>query len=82
MVKEVQFILSLAFSVLLFLVGSACVFKTNAIREYTIKKANHRFNLFFGFMKSDQYIWNLRICGLLIMAMSCIMAFVLLPKSL
>jgi len=80
--EEVRFLSFLAFDFFLLLVGLACIFMTNALREYAIKKADHKLSLFFGFMKSDQFIWNLRSCGLLAIAMSCIIAYALLGRSL
>jgi hypothetical protein len=73
--RGIQVVLILAMSSSLFIIGVACLFKTKAVREYAIKQANHRLNPFSQWMQSGQYLWNLRICGLLALAMSGIIAF-------
>ena len=77
---EVQVVFAFAACAFLIVVGVACLFRTSAVRDYAVKTANPRFNPFYAFMKSNQYVWHLRICGFVALAMAAIITFSLFSR--
>ena len=53
----------------LLIIAALCLFWPDAVREYSLRSSDNplarRFNPFLGWMNKSQYIWSLRLTGLL-----------------
>jgi hypothetical protein len=75
-----QFAASLVIAVFLLVVGFSGLFWPDRLRAYALKNSASRvaqFNPFLNWMKTSQYIWSLRIVGVLSISMSVLILLVL-----
>ena len=76
-----EFVVSLVIGVCLMAVGLACLFKPHTLQTYVLKNSTNRLtriNPFLNWMRTAQYVWSLRIIGLIAIAGSVLIIMAIL----
>jgi sterol desaturase/sphingolipid hydroxylase (fatty acid hydroxylase superfamily) len=86
MIGSREFVGSLLIVLLLLVIGLGSLLWPNGIRAYTLRNLEKhaiaaRVNPFRTWMESEQYIWSLRIVGLLSAGMAILIVIVLIRHS-
>lgn len=83
MVSRQAFVVTSICAVFLLFVGLSALFWPDRIQAYALKHSTgpvQRFNPFLPWMKSRQYIWSLRVMGLISMA-TAVLLFMILVQT-
>ena len=67
-------------SLFLITLGVLCLVWPYRVQEYALKQRGMRLNPFGGFMRGRGYIWNLRICGSIAIAMAIVLLVALFGR--
>lgn len=85
MIGRQQFIVALVGAVFCFVVGLSSLFWPERIQTYALEHSTSRFhqriNPFLAWMRSRQYIWTLRVIGVVSMAAGALLLMILIRPS-
>jgi hypothetical protein len=78
MTGGIQIVATAVAAVFLLGIAASCLVWPRAVQNYAIKTSSKRFNPFLSWMRTPEYVWSLRIIGVIALFMLVVLSIALL----